>query len=143
MNAGKPTIILPARTGIVYQFFFRFIELFSFVNREDLVVLCLFHEYCEASESAGCEVHRFNTIAGFNTGVCLVMANTALATAHNGTTIHDPDEDGFSATLKCHDPNGEIYYVNFARDQISVSSYSNDAILGKGETRADTVTALA
>jgi hypothetical protein len=68
-------------------------------------------------------VHRFNTIAGFNTGVCLVMANTALATAHNGTTIHDPDEDGFSATLKCHDPNGEIYSVTFTRDQISIWIY--------------------
>ena len=88
-------------------------------------------------------MHRFDTIAGFNTGVCLIMANTALATAHNGTTIHDLDEDGFSATLRCHDPNGEIYSVTFTRDQISISSYSNDAILGKAGTWADTVTALA
>jgi len=88
-------------------------------------------------------VHRFDTIAGLNTGVALIMANTVLATAHNGTTINDPDEDGFSATLKCHDPNGEIYSVTFTRDQISVSSYSDDAILGKVETWADTVTALA
>jgi len=88
-------------------------------------------------------VKRFNTIAGFNTGVGLIMANTAMATAHNGTTIHDPDEDGFSATLKCHDPNGEIYMVTFTLDQISISSYPDDAILGKVETWADTVTALA
>ncbi|MCX6690943.1 MAG: hypothetical protein NTW33_02535, partial [Methanoregula sp.] len=113
------------------------------VNREDLVVLCFFHEYSEAAESAGCEVHRFNTIAGFNPGVGLVMADTAMATAHNGTTIHDPDEDGFSATLKCHDPNSEIYTVTFTQDQISISSYSDDAILAKVETWADTVTALA
>jgi len=81
------------------------------VNREDLVVLCFFHKFCEAAESAGCEVHRFDTIAGFNTGVGLIMADTALATAHNGTRIHDPEPDGYPATLRCHDPNGEIYMV--------------------------------
>jgi len=97
----------------------------------------------EAAESAGCEVHRFDTIAGFNTGVGLIMANTALATAHNGTRIHDPELDGYSATLRCHDANGEIYMVTFTRDQISISSYSDDAILGKAGTWADTVTGLA
>ncbi|MFA5414398.1 MAG: hypothetical protein WC295_02790 [Methanoregula sp.] len=97
----------------------------------------------EAANSVGYTVERFNTIAGFNTGVGLVMANTAMATAHNGTTIHDPEEDGFSATLKCHDPNGEIYSVTFTRGQIGVSSYSDDAILATVETWADTVTELA
>ncbi len=88
-------------------------------------------------------MHRFDTIAGFNTGVDLVMANTALATAHNGTRIHDPEPDGYPATLRCHDPNGEIYWVTFTRYQISIPSYPDNAILGKVETWADTVTAPA
>ncbi|MCX6690697.1 MAG: hypothetical protein NTW33_01270 [Methanoregula sp.] len=43
----------------------------------------------------------------------------------------------------CHDPNCEIYYVNFARDRLSVTSYSDDAILAKVDTWADTVAGLA
>jgi len=66
-----------------------------------------------------------------------------LATAHGGTANHDPDEDSYSATLRCHDANGELYYVNFSRDRISVTSYSADAILTKVETWADSVPALA
>ncbi|GAB6286526.1 MAG: hypothetical protein STSR0009_27270 [Methanoregula sp.] len=46
------------------------------------------------------------------------MASAPLATAHTGTIIHDPELDGFSATLRCHDPNGEIYAVNFTRDRL-------------------------
>ena len=97
----------------------------------------------EAADSTGYTVERFNSIAGFNTGVGLVMADTAMATAHNGTAIHDPEDDRFTVTLKCHDANGEIYAVNFTRDQISISSYSDDAIFTKVETWADTVAELA
>ena len=49
----------------------------------------------------------------------------------------------FRAILRCHDPNSEIYYVNFARDRLSGMSYSDDAILAKVETWADGVAALA
>ena len=97
----------------------------------------------EAAENVGYGSERFSTIAGFNTGIGLIMADTAIAAAHGGTRIHDPELDGYSTTLRCHDPNGEIYTVTFSRDQISVSSYSDDAILAKVETWADTVTALA
>ncbi|MCX6690372.1 MAG: hypothetical protein NTZ39_11900 [Methanoregula sp.] len=88
-------------------------------------------------------MEKYNTITGFAAGVAVIMASAPLATAHTGTAIHDPENDGYSATLRCHDPNGEIYYVNFARDRMSVSSYSDDAILAKVDTWADTVTALA
>ena len=43
----------------------------------------------------------------------------------------------------CHDANAKIYYVNFARDRLSVTSYPDDAILAKPATRADGVAALA
>ena len=93
--------------------------------------------------NVGSSTEKYNTITGFNAGVAVIMASAPLATAHTGTAIHDPDKDTFSATLRCHDANGEIYYVNFARDRMSVTSYSDDAILAKVETWADGVAALA
>ena len=93
--------------------------------------------------NVGSSVEKYNTITGFNAGVAVIMASAPLATAHTGTAIHDPDKDTFSATLRCHDANGEIYYVNFARDRMSVTSYSDDAILAKVDTWADTVAGLA
>ena len=51
--------------------------------------------------------------------------------------------DAFSATLRCHDANGELYMVNFSRDRVTITSYSDDAIRTNVETWADTVAALA
>ena len=45
--------------------------------------------------------------------------------------------------MKCHDANGGISRVNFRRDRITITSYSNDAIRTNVETGADTVAALA
>ena len=95
------------------------------------------------AKNVGTSVEKYNTIIGFAAGVAVIMASAPLATAHTGTATHDPDVDSYSATLRCHDPNGEIYYVNFARDRLSVTSYSADAILTKVETWADTVAGLA
>ncbi|MDD5024742.1 MAG: hypothetical protein PHF57_13470 [Methanoregula sp.] len=44
---------------------------------------------------------------------------------------------------RCHDRNGEIYYVNFTHDRMSITSYPDDEIPAKVDTRADTVTAFA
>jgi hypothetical protein len=85
----------------------------------------------------------YNTIAGYTAGIAAVLANTANNTAHGGTPVHDAASDSFSATLKCHDPNGELYLVNFSRQQVTISSYEDDSIRTKIETWADTVTALA
>ena len=52
---------------------------------------------------------KFNTIVGFNTGAAAILANAALATAHGGTCYRDVENETFSATLKCHDANGELY----------------------------------
>jgi uncharacterized beta-barrel protein YwiB (DUF1934 family) len=57
--------------------------------------------------------------------------------------VRDADKETFSATLKCHDANGEIYTVNFSRDQITITSYEDDAIRMNVETWADTIAALA
>ena len=71
------------------------------------------------------------------------MANTQLATDLGGTPARDFANEKFAATLRCHDPNGEIYFVNFSRDLVTLTSFSDDAIQSKVETWADTVPALA
>jgi len=86
---------------------------------------------------------RFDTIAGFNAGATAILADTALATAHGGTAIRDTAKETYSASLKCHDANGEIYTVTFYRNQITITSYEDDAIRTTVETWADTVAALA
>ena len=86
---------------------------------------------------------RFTTIAGFTAGAAAILADTALATAHGGTAIRDLDNETYSATLRCHDANGELYMVNFSRDRVSITSYSDEAIRTRVETWADTVAALA
>jgi len=60
-----------------------------------------------------------------------------------GDAVRDSDSENHSCTLKCHDANGEVYYVTFARDQVRISSYSDEAIRTSVETWADTVPALA
>ena len=87
--------------------------------------------------------HKFGTLTGFNAGLSALLAAAAISTAHGGAVAHDSDEDTFSATLKCHDPNGEIYTVNFSRDRVTITSYEDDAIRTRVETWADSVTELA
>ena len=41
--------------------------------------------------TVGSTVEKYNTIAGFNTGVAIIMASAPLATQHGGTCSHDPD----------------------------------------------------
>lgn len=86
---------------------------------------------------------QFDTVAGFNTGATALLADTALATAHRGTAARDFDSETFLATLRCHDPNGELYDLTFTRGKVTLSSYEDDAIRAKVETWADTVPALA
>jgi len=95
------------------------------------------------AKSVGNGSESYNTMAGYNAGIAAVLANTANNAAHAGTPVHDSPSDSFSATLRCHDPNGELYQVNFSRQQVTISSYEDDAIRTKIETWADGVTALA
>ncbi len=83
------------------------------------------------------------TAAAFNTDISTIMGTAALGTAMGGSPSHDSSEDAFSATLKCHDANGELYNVSFRRDSVTVSSYEADAIVTGIETWADTIPALA
>jgi hypothetical protein len=101
-------------------------------------------EYADTeAKRVGAGSESYNTIAGYNAGIAAVLANAANITAHNGTPAHNADADTFSATLKCHDPNGELYFVNLTRRQVSISSFEDESIQTVLETWADGVTALA
>jgi hypothetical protein len=85
----------------------------------------------------------YATVAGYKAGVAAVLANTANITAHGGVPAHNIESDRFSATLKCHVANGEIFILTFSRQQVSLSSYEDDSIQTMVETWADGVPALA
>ena len=86
---------------------------------------------------------RYNSLAGFNACIAATLASTAITAAHGGQPSRDFEGELYTATLKCHDPNGELYYVTITRDRVTLSSYEDDAIRTKVETWADTETALA
>ena len=71
------------------------------------------------------------------------MASAPLATQHGDPCTHDPEIDTHSATIRCHDANGEIYSVNMSREHIDVMSYSYNAILAKVEAWVNGEAALA
>ena len=95
------------------------------------------------AKTVGNQSGKFSSIAGFTAGAAALLGNAALTAAHTGTAVRNGDSETFSVTLKCHDPNGELYMLTFSRDQVSLTSYSDDAIRTKVETWADSVPALA
>ena len=95
------------------------------------------------AKTVGNDSGKFNSVAGFNAGAAALLTSTALTTAHNGTPFRDTENETYSATIKCRDPNGELYNVTFGRDSVSLTSYSDDDIRTKVETWADSVPALA
>jgi len=83
------------------------------------------------------------TVAAYTANIATVLGNAALATAMGGTAAHSTDDDSFSAVVRCHAANGEVYTVTLGRETVTVSSYSADAILAAVENWADAVPALA
>ncbi|MBN1194523.1 MAG: hypothetical protein JXA08_04145 [Methanomicrobiaceae archaeon] len=86
---------------------------------------------------------RAPTVAAFAAGAADVMANTDLGTAMGGSPVRDASHEAFSCRLKCHDPSGELYFVTFTRNRVTITSYGDNAIRTAVETWADTVPALA
>jgi len=110
-------------------------------TREGYTVKIIYQD--SDAKTVGTLTDKFDTIAGFNAGASAILANTALSTAHGGTPVRDTENEAFSATLRCHDTNGELYQVTFTRDRATLTSYSDEAIRTRVETWADTVAALA
>ena len=86
---------------------------------------------------------RAPTIASFTSVANHIVADPAIGTAFGGTPVRDLGNEKYASALKCHDANGEIYFVNFSREQVTLTSYSDEAIRSRVETWADTVAALA
>jgi hypothetical protein len=84
----------------------------------------------------------FNSYAEYESGITAIPAIIQTTNDQGGIAIHDPKFDVYDATLKCHDPNGEIYNVGFARDDVIFAASSDDTIRTRFETWANTVAAL-
>jgi hypothetical protein len=83
------------------------------------------------------------TASGFTGAIATVLADADIATDMGGIASHDSSADAFMSSLKCHDSNGETYYVAIGRDSIRISSYTADSIVTVIETWADLIPALA
>jgi len=84
----------------------------------------------------------YNSIDGYQNGIAAVISNMANTAAHGGKVKHIPGTDLFSVTLKCHDPDGEIYFLSIARDRVTLSSYEDEGIRTRVESWADGVPAM-
>jgi hypothetical protein len=85
----------------------------------------------------------YDSIEGYQDGIHAVHSNMANVAAHRGKARHIPGADHFSVILKCHDPEGELYFLSLARDRITVASYTNDAIRREVGRWTDGIPALA
>lgn len=110
-------------------------------SREAYTARVLYED--DEARTVGIVTARAENVAGFNASKTAILADTDLATAIGGDPVNSADDERYSVTLRCHDATGEIYYVAFSRDRITVSSYADDAILTRVETWADTKPALA
>jgi len=81
----------------------------------------------------------YDTVEGYQYGIAAVISNMANIAAHRGKVRHIPASDRFSALLKCHNPNGEQFFLSIARNRVTLSSYSDDQIRKKVEQWADDV----
>ena len=84
----------------------------------------------------------YDSVDGYETGIAAIISNLANIQAHRGRCQHIRESDLFSAILKCHDPDGGIYFVSLARNSITVSSYAGDMLRKKVEAWADSVPEL-
>ncbi len=94
-------------------------------------------------KQVGASSEIYDSAEGYEIGKAAMITSLANIAAHRGKIVHLPEADLFSATLKCHDPSGELYFVSLARDRITVASYEDDAILKTVEKWAGTVPELA
>lgn len=85
---------------------------------------------------------RAPDVGGFTSVANHVIADAAMATSLGGTPSRDSGRETFSATLKCHDANGELYFLTFSRKQVTLTSYTDEAIRLRVETWADSIPAL-
>ncbi|GAB6286377.1 MAG: hypothetical protein STSR0009_25780 [Methanoregula sp.] len=91
----------------------------------------------------GTGLDMYDSVEGYENGIAAVISNMANIAAHRGKVRHCADADLFSVTLKCHDSNGELYFLSIARNRVTLSSYSDEGIRSRVERWAEGVPALA
>jgi hypothetical protein len=97
----------------------------------------------ERGKRIGTTIEMYDSVDGYETGIAAVISNMANRASHRGTVKHLPAADLFSVMLKCHDPNGELYYLSIARDRITLSSYRDAKIRERVEAWTNGVPELA
>jgi hypothetical protein len=108
--------------------------------REMYTAKFVYHDAKGKRVGSGSEV--YNSVEGYQYGIAAVISNMANIASHGGKIKHLPDADLFAVTLKCHDPNDELYFLSFSRDRVTLSSYSDEGIRKRVEKWADGVPAL-
>lgn len=111
------------------------------VNRENYTAKVVFEDV--DAKKIGTASIKAPSEAAFTAAAAEIMANAALQTAIGGTPFRDLGHDTYYCQLKCHDANGEIYYLTFTRNRLRLSSYADEAIRTNLEAWADGVPALA
>jgi len=91
----------------------------------------------------GTSLDRYDSREGYETGIAAGISNMANIAAHRGKVRHLPAADLFSVLLKCHDPDGEMYFLSIARDRLTLASYQDDGIRERVERWVATVPELA
>jgi len=97
----------------------------------------------EKGKRVGTGQEMYDSVDGYELGVAAMISNMANIAAHRGKVRHIRDADHFFALIKCHDPDKGLFFVSIARDRLTVASYTDDAILKRVETWAETVPVLA
>ena len=76
----------------------------------------------------GIGLETYNSVEGTTNEIHAIFSNVANVAAHRGKIRHVSDKDHFSVILKCHDLNGEFYFLSLARDKMTLSNYEGDTI---------------
>ena len=95
------------------------------------------------AKNVGQATAHAKNVAGLNAAAAALLADNALKAAIGGDPVRDTATEGYSASVKCHDANGEDYTVTITRKTVSISSYEDVAIVARVDTWADSKPALA
>jgi hypothetical protein len=95
-----------------------------------------------AGKQIGRGLDMYDSVEGYHNGIAAVISNMANIASHRGKVKHLPEADLFSVLLKCHDPDGELYFLSLARNRITLSSYTDDGIRKRIEQWSDSIPAL-
>jgi len=97
----------------------------------------------EKGKQVGTGQEMYDSVDGYELGVAAMISNMANIAAHRGKVRHIRETDHFFTLIKCHDPEKGLFFVSISRDRMTVASYTDDAILNRVETWAETVPALS